>query len=154
MSLVIHIFHCYFIVYYYILGVHQLIDWPSLVYSPRLCEIRVLSAKSCTQFMCLIINHFVMYCGEWGKQVGSMDEESQVRGCYNITFIWTPTRKQCRLFTEMNTGRNSKQTTRLCRDTGGKGTLPAQCTGFNTIDNWGHKTPTQSKRKRTRRKRL
>ena len=36
---------------------------------------------------------------EWGvegKQVGSMDEESQVRGCYNITFICTPTtRKQC-----------------------------------------------------------
>ena len=34
--------------------------------------------------------------GEWGwgiegKQVGSMDEESQVRGCYNITFICTPT---------------------------------------------------------------
>ena len=26
-----------------------------------------------------------------GKQVGSMDEESQVRGCYNITFICTPT---------------------------------------------------------------
>ena len=24
--------------------------------------------------------------GEWGKQVGSMNEESQVRGCYNITF--------------------------------------------------------------------
>ena len=24
----------------------------------------------------------------------------------------------------MNTGRNSKQTTCLCRDTGGKGTLP------------------------------
>ena len=22
---------------------------------------------------------------------GSMDEESQVRGCYNITFIYTPT---------------------------------------------------------------
>ena len=52
MSLVIRIFHCYFIVYCYILGVHQLIDWPSLVYSPRLCEIRVLSAKSCTQFIC------------------------------------------------------------------------------------------------------
>ena len=32
-----------------------------------------------------------------GKQVGSMDEESQVRGGYNITFICTPTRKQCRL---------------------------------------------------------
>ena len=109
----------------------------------------------------------------------------------------------------MNTGRNSKQTTCLCRDTGGKGTLPvvkwclmssdvswhirdilwpmpkhgsinlyvhgnqkarqdgqprtststltqllnyegtlpAQRTGFNTLDNWGHKTPTRPKRK-------
>ena len=27
--------------------------------------------------------------GEWGKQVGNMDEESQVGGCYNITFIYT-----------------------------------------------------------------
>ena len=27
--------------------------------------------------------------GECVKQVGSMDEESQVRGCYNITFICT-----------------------------------------------------------------
>ena len=27
--------------------------------------------------------------GEWGKQVGSMNEKSQVRGCYNITFIST-----------------------------------------------------------------
>ena len=26
---------------------------------------------------------------EWGKQVGSMNEESQVGGCYNITFIYT-----------------------------------------------------------------
>ena len=31
--------------YYYILGVHQLTDWPSLAYSPRQCEIRVLSAS-------------------------------------------------------------------------------------------------------------
>ena len=46
----------------------------------------------------------------------------------------------------MNTGHNSKQTTCLCRDTGGKGTLPAQRTGFNTLDNWGHKTSTQPKR--------
>ena len=83
-----------------------------------------------------------------------MNEESPVRGCYNITFICTPTRKQCRLSPEMNTGHNSKQTTCLCRDTGGKGTLPAQHTGFNTLDNWGHKTPTQSKRKRTRKKGL
>ena len=54
----------------------------------------------------------------------------------------------------MNTSCNSKQTTCLCRDTGGKGTLPAQCTGFDTLDNCGHKTPTQSKRKRTGKKRL
>ena len=27
--------------------------------------------------------------GKWGKQVGSMNEESQVRGCYNITFVYT-----------------------------------------------------------------
>ena len=54
-----------------------------------------------------------------------MNEESQVRGCYNITFICTPTRKQCKcpLNEHTNTGRNSKQTTCLCRDTGGKGTL-------------------------------
>ena len=45
MILVIRIFHCYCIVYNYILGVHQLIDWPSLVSSTRLCEIRVLSAS-------------------------------------------------------------------------------------------------------------
>ena len=36
----------------------------------------------------------------------------------------------------------------LCRDAAG------QRTGFNTLDNWGHKTPTQSKRKRTGKKRL
>ena len=29
-----------------------------------------------------------------GKQVGSMEEESQVRGCYNITFICTPTNQE------------------------------------------------------------
>ena len=32
--------------------------------------------------------------------------------------------------------------------------LCTQHTTFNTLDNWGHKTPTQSKRKRTRKKRL
>ena len=29
-----------------------------------------------------------------GKQVGSMSEESQVRGCYSITFICTPTNQE------------------------------------------------------------
>ena len=32
--------------------------------------------------------------GSRGKQAGSMDEESQVRGCYNITFICTPTNQE------------------------------------------------------------
>ena len=32
--------------------------------------------------------------GVEGKQVGSMDEEPQVRGCYNITFICTPTNQE------------------------------------------------------------
>ena len=27
--------------------------------------------------------------GEWGKQVGGINEELQVRGCYNRTFIYT-----------------------------------------------------------------
>ena len=32
--------------------------------------------------------------GSRGKQVWSMDEEPQVRGCYNITFICTPTNQE------------------------------------------------------------
>ena len=60
MSLVIRILLCYFIVYYVILGVHQLIDWPSVVYSPWLWDTG-FKCKSSTRFMCLIINHFVMY---------------------------------------------------------------------------------------------
>ena len=82
-----------------------------------------------------------------------MNQESQVRGCYNITFICTNQETVLR-DEHMNTGCNSKQTTCLCRDTGGKGMLPAQCTSFNTLDNWGHKTPTQSKRKRNQKERL
>ena len=32
------------------------------------------------------------------------------------------------------------------------GTLLAQHTSFNTLDNWGHKTPTQSKKRKDYRK--
>ena len=32
--------------------------------------------------------------GVEGKQVGSMDEKPQVRGCYNITFICIPTNQE------------------------------------------------------------
>ena len=52
----------------------------------------------------------------------------------------------------MNTGRNSKQTHCLCRDTGGKGKLLGQRTSFNTLDNWGHKTPIQPKKRKDDRK--
>ena len=45
-----------------------------------------------------------------------------------------------------------KQTTCLCRDTGGKGTLPAQHTTFNTLDNWAIKTPPNQKGKGPERK--
>ena len=45
------------------------------------------------------VEHDMLFVGEWGwgvegKQVGSMDEEPQVRGCYNITFICTPTNQE------------------------------------------------------------
>ena len=43
----------------------------------------------------------------------------------------------------------NKHVTCLARDTVGKRTRRAQRTSFNTLDNWGHKTPTQSKKKRT-----
>ena len=100
-----------------------------------------------------------MYIGErggmaWGKQDGSMNEESQIRGCYNITFMYTKqeTVQALPWDEHMNTGRNSKQTTCLCRDTGAKGTPLAQRTSFNTLDNLGHKAPTQSKKKKDDRK--
>ena len=40
--------------------------------------------------------HYYYYCcrGVEGKQVGSMDEEPQVRGYYNITFICTPANQE------------------------------------------------------------
>ena len=45
------------------------------------------------------LNKVYLHVGEWvwgveGKQVGSMDEEPKVRGCYNITFICTPTNQE------------------------------------------------------------
>ena len=47
----------------------------------------------------MITRSVIVIVGEWGwgvegKQVGSVDEESQVRGCYNITFICTPTNQE------------------------------------------------------------
>ena len=36
----------------------------------------------------------------------------------------------------------------------GKEDALAQCTSFNTLDNWGHKTPTQSNRKRNKKEKV
>ena len=94
----------------------------------------------------LHINRGAVWGVEGSRFEAWMKSHKSEVACYNITFICTPTRKQCRLSPEMNTSHISKQTTCLCRDTGGKGTLPAQRTSFNTLDNWGHKTPTQSKK--------
>ena len=46
-------------------------------------------ARANTPPLSLSLSHIYIVGGEWGKQVGSMNEESQVRGCYNITFICT-----------------------------------------------------------------
>ena len=75
-----------------------------------------------------------------------MNEESQVRGCYNITFylhqpgnsVGSPLNQMHRQQLEL------LLTTCYCKDTGGKRTRRARRTSFNTLDNWGHKTPTQS----------
>ena len=50
---------------------------------------------ACSKWNCCRLGAFcVHHVGEWGwgvEQVGSMGEEPQVRGYYNITFICTPT---------------------------------------------------------------
>ena len=47
-----------------------------------------------------------------------------------------------------------KQTTCLCRDIGGKGTLPAQHTTFNTLDNWAIKKPHPIKKEKDRKEKV
>ena len=93
--------------------------------------------------------------GEWGKQVGSMNEESKVRCCYNITFICTHQENVGSPLNQMHRQQlKLLLTTCYCRDTGGKRMRWAQCTSFNTLDNWGHKTPTQSKRKKDKKEQV
>ena len=55
------------------------------------------------------INTFSLMCRGvgMGKQVGSMDEEPQVRGCYNITFICTPTNQETVSVLEKNTSKQN-----------------------------------------------
>ena len=59
--------------------------------------VRIVSRDYILRFKNTFIINIIV--GEWGwgvvgKQVGSMDKESQVRGCYNITFICTPTNQE------------------------------------------------------------
>ena len=50
-------------------------------------SVSVLVGALCSDLFCLT---FVGERGrEWGKHVGSVTEESQVRGCYNIAFNYT-----------------------------------------------------------------
>ena len=72
-----------------------------------------------------------------------MDEELQVRGCYNITFNCTNQETGSPLNQMHRQQLELLLTICYCRDTGGKRTLWPS-TRFNTLDNWGHKTPTQS----------
>ena len=65
------------------------------------CPVLVIGAEclQVTFYLSSFTCQSVACVGEWGwgvegKQVGSMDEESQVRGCYNITFICTPTNQE------------------------------------------------------------
>ena len=58
-----------------------------------------LSPGRCVTLLLPILLASASFCrgrgwGVEGKQVGSMDEEPQVRGCYNITFICTPTNQE------------------------------------------------------------
>ena len=75
----------------------QTYKWFSLPFSliegitPRICRLCFVLINS------VLLNQLCV--GEWGwgiegKQAGSMDEESQVSGCYNITFICTPTNQE------------------------------------------------------------
>ena len=48
---------------------------------------------------CCALLNFESFVGEWGwgveeSRLEAWDEESQVRGCYNITFICTPTNQE------------------------------------------------------------
>ena len=77
------------------------LELPQCQTAPLLCPVppdssSTLSSGRCVTLLLPILLASPAFVGEWGwgvegKQVGSMDEESQVRGCYNITFICTPT---------------------------------------------------------------
>ena len=79
-----------------------------------------------------------------------MNQESQVRGCYNNFYLRQPGNRVGPQLNQMHR-QQLELATSYCRDTGGKRTLLAQRTSFNILDNWGHKTPTQKKKKKIER---
>ena len=94
-------------------------------------------------------------CGEWGKQLGSINEVTSQRLLrYNITFICPQPgnsvgpplnqmhRQQLKLLL----------TTCYYRDTGGKRTRRARRTSFNTLHNWAIKHLPNQKEKGQERK--
>ena len=78
-----------------------------------------------------------------------MNEESQVRGCYNNFYLRQPGNRVGPPLNQMHR-QQLELATSYCRDTGGKRTLLAQRTSFNILDNRGHKTPTQTKKQKTK----
>ena len=81
-----------------------------------------------------------------------MNEESQISGCYNF-YLHQPGNSVGSPLNQMHRQQLELMTC-YCRDTGGKRTRRTQCTRFNTLDNWGHETPTQSKKEKDRKERL
>ena len=82
-----------------------------------------------------------------------MNEESQVRCCYNILFhqpgnsVGSPLNQMHRQQLELTDDL-------LLQGHWRKEDAAAQRTRFNTLDNWGHNTPTPSKRKRNRKEKV
>ena len=76
-----------------------------------------------------------------------MNEESQVRGCFYLhppgNSVGSPLNQMHRQQLELLLTDDL-----LLQGHWGKRTRRAQHTSFNTLDNWGHKTPTQSKRRK------
>ena len=93
-----------------------------------------------------------------GKQVGSMDEEPQVRGCYNITFICTPTNhgsstsnpaRKPAFVGEWGWGVEGKQVGSMSEEPEVRGCYNIT---FNTLDNWAINPPPNQKGKGLERK--
>ena len=82
-----------------------------------------------------------------------MNEESQVRGCYNF-YLHQPGNNVGSPLNQMHRQQLELLLTDdlLLQGYWGKGTLPAQRTSFNTLDNWAIKLTSNQKGKGQERK--